>query len=86
MFQGFTVIVDTNKRLTVAGTHEPAAFVELRAIGGLKGAEEGPAVVETLTKLIHKELNLPTDRFFINLVNLESDMVAHKGVLISMRR
>jgi hypothetical protein len=79
-FQGMTVIVDTNKRITIGGNSEPAALVELRAIGGLK-SPHGTKVVEALTKLIHEELKLPTDRFYINLFDLDPQMVGFKGEL-----
>lgn len=56
-----TVLVETEKQLTIGGSDEPAALIELRSIGGLKG-QNGPIVVEALTNLIQNELNLPIER------------------------
>lgn len=55
------MILDTNQQLTIGGSDEPAALIELRSIGGLRG-QNGPIVVEALTKLIQDELKLPIER------------------------
>jgi hypothetical protein len=54
-------MVNTNKRLTLGGSSEPAALIELRSIGGLKGPNAA-VVVEKLTKFIQSELNLPIEK------------------------
>jgi len=81
--QNVTVLVNSGVQLTIGGSDEPAAFVELRAIGGLKGPN-ATKVVETLTNLIEIGLSLPKDRFYINLVDLDPELVAYKGELRSV--
>jgi hypothetical protein len=90
--------VDTNKNLTIGGSDEPAALIELRSIGGLKGPN-GKIVVENLTQLVVSELKLPIEmfgnllgmtslqiafRFYINLFDLDPELVAYKGELRSV--
>ncbi|KAI6233007.1 Macrophage migration inhibitory factor [Aphelenchoides fujianensis] len=68
------VSVSPNPLLTLGGTSDPAALVEIRSIGGVRG-ENAQKVVTSLTDLIHEHLKVEAARVFVHLVDLDPSTV-----------
>ncbi len=62
------VTVQSGTPMVMAGTAEPAAFLELRSIG-LPDGKTG-ALSEALCGLIEREIGVPQDRIYINFADV----------------
>ena len=60
-----------------AGSAEPAAFLELRAIG-LPAARTGD-LARVLCELVESQLGVPKDRVFINFVDVPANLWGWNG-------
>ncbi|KAI6178243.1 hypothetical protein M3Y98_00479600 [Aphelenchoides besseyi] len=72
------VSVSPDRILTMGGTNEPAAHVELRAIGGIRGQMTENLIVE-LTNFVSTELKIAVDRFIIHLYDSDPELVGFNG-------
>jgi len=81
-----TVFVNTNSNyancITVAsfgGSQDPCAIVELQSIGSFSDAAKTNQLAASLTNVIHQELGIPKNRFYIRFTELKASHVAFNG-------
>jgi len=57
--------------MLMSGAAGPAAFVDLRSIGGLSG-EVNRRLAEKITQVLNEALGVPADRVFLNFTDVKS--------------
>ena len=74
----YVMAVGSHADVMMSGTTEPAAFVDVRSIGGLS-----PDVNRNLSRkicsLLTKELRIPSDRIYITFVSFSADAWGWNG-------
>ncbi|CAI5740013.1 unnamed protein product [Peronospora destructor] len=63
-------------------TDAPCAMIHVRSIGKVD-AQHNPTTALALTEIVSQELNIPADRIFINIADVQPSNWAKGGVLIS---
>ena len=71
------VSLELNRQMFFAGSAEPAAFLELRAIG--LPVEKTGDLSRLLCELIHTELGVAKDRIFINFADVSPSLWGWNG-------
>ncbi len=61
-----------------AGAPGPAAFVEVRSIGGLS-AKVNRALAEKVCRLVGETLRIPGERVYLNMADVAADHWGHDG-------
>ncbi|OWZ10171.1 hypothetical protein PHMEG_00017020 [Phytophthora megakarya] len=59
----------------------PCAFIHLRSIGKVD-AQHNPTTASVLTEIVSQELNVPKDRIFMNIDDVQRSNWAKGGVII----
>ncbi|MGC4119385.1 MAG: phenylpyruvate tautomerase MIF-related protein [Myxococcales bacterium] len=72
------VVVTDGVAMLHAGKPGPAAFVDVRAIGGLNGTVNG-ALAEKVCKALLEIAKVPGDRVYLNFTSLEAANWGHDG-------
>ena len=71
-------IVTDTVAIQHAGKPGPAAFVDIRSIGGL-GPKVNQALSERICRLLEEELHVPAARVYLNMRNVPADDWGHDG-------
>ncbi|SKA75812.1 phenylpyruvate tautomerase MIF-related protein [Desulfobaculum bizertense] len=70
-------LVESGRTLSFGGSVEPAAFVELKSIG-LRETSCAPLSAQ-ICALLHRELNIPADRVYIEFKDAERGFFGWNG-------
>lgn len=55
--------------MSMSGTDAPAAFIDLRSIGGFS-PHKNKVLSQALSETVHKHLAIPTDRIFLSFTDI----------------
>lgn len=64
--------------ILMGGKREPAAFIDLRSIGGL-GGEVNRSISERVSIILGEALDIPSDRIYITFIELEASDWGYNG-------
>jgi phenylpyruvate tautomerase len=64
--------------IMLAGKKSPAAFVDLRSIGGLS-PQANARLAERLCRLLSEALDIPPDRVYLNFTDVQPSLWGHDG-------
>lgn len=65
----YVMVAFCNDAIIMAGSDAPAAFVDVRAIGGV-GGDVNRKLSSALCKIIHQRLNISPERIFLNFTDI----------------
>jgi phenylpyruvate tautomerase PptA (4-oxalocrotonate tautomerase family) len=65
----YVMVAVESASLLMSGTGAPAAFVDVRSIGGLGGAVNGK-LAKLVGELLEKSLGVPGDRVYLNFTDV----------------
>jgi phenylpyruvate tautomerase len=74
----YVMVTVSQAPLLFGGDNSPAAFVELRSIGGL-GPETNQTLSQRLCELIDQSAGIPKERTFLNFVDVPRSHWGHSG-------
>jgi phenylpyruvate tautomerase len=72
------VVVADGVAMLHGGEPGPAAFADVRSIGGLSG-KVNAALSERICKALHELAHVPADRVYLNFVSMEASSWGHDG-------
>ncbi len=78
------MVVCESEAISLGGSREPAAFVEVRSIGGLD-EEVNAALSDKLCALLHETASIATDRVFLNFLDMPRTDWGWDGTVFSKR-
>lgn len=67
----YVMITVAEAAMLMAGDEEPAAYVDLRSIGGLSG-EVNRQLSERICALLHEQIGIAPDRIYLNFTSLSA--------------
>ncbi len=76
--EGYVMITAAHADILMGGKTGPAAFVDIRGIGGLSG-DVNRRLSEKICRLLHDSLGVPPDRIYLNFTELEAANWGWKG-------
>ncbi|KAF1761946.1 hypothetical protein GCK72_010205 [Caenorhabditis remanei] len=71
--------INTDQSISFAGTTQPAGFAILKSIGGVGTSKQNNAISNKLFPLFKEYLGIPSDRFYIEFVNIGAADIAFDG-------
>lgn len=74
----YVMVTLAGSAILMSGTDEPAAFVDVRSIGGLT-RDVNKMISDRICSLLAKELNMEPDRVYINFTELTHANWGWKG-------
>ncbi|RLB49665.1 MAG: hypothetical protein DRI90_24345 [Deltaproteobacteria bacterium] len=74
----YVMVTVSQDPIRFGGDDSPAAFVELRSIGGL-GPETNQSLAQRLCELVDQTAGIPKDRTFLNFVDVARSNWGHNG-------
>ncbi len=72
------VIVDDNKLMVMGGVADPAAFLEVRAVGQILPAQ-AKALSSALSELVGEQLKIVPSRIYLNFQDFDGSMWGYNG-------
>ena len=76
--EGYVMITAAHADILMAGKPGPAAFVDIRGLGGLSG-DVNRRLSEKLCRLLNESLGVPPDRIYLNFTELDAANWGWKG-------
>lgn len=70
--------IESNTRLVLAGSQEPAAFLEIRSS---HLPPQGRTLGHALAELIHRHLGVPVPRVYVKFISSTSDAQRHAAAV-----
>lgn len=71
-------VIEDNTPIIMSGKHDPAAFADIRSIGGLNG-KVNARLAQHLCTLLDQSLGISPDRVYINFSNVSAGDWGWKG-------
>ena len=76
--EAYVMVTISQAPVLMAGTSEPAAFGDLRSIGGLS-AQGNAALSEKLAEVLENKLGVPRARFYLNFTDVPRTHWGYNG-------
>jgi phenylpyruvate tautomerase PptA (4-oxalocrotonate tautomerase family) len=77
--EGYVMVTAAHADILMSGKPGPAAFVDIRGIGGL-GGDVNRRLSEKICRLLHESLGVPPDRIYLNFTELDAANWGWKGI------
>jgi len=76
--EGYVMVTAAHADMLMSGKAGPAAFVDIRGIGGLRG-EVNRQLSQKICGLLNESLGVPPDRIYLNFTELDAGNWGWKG-------